>query len=263
MAVVVLTLVSCVACSRDDERASDRTAAISAPSVDGTLDRLPPQLRDRFESSAGRAELKRALEDSERLKVEARRLRLHERPEVRQQVQELEDRLIVQQLLKEEFARLEPAEDEQRAFYNARQALFQEPERVRVVRVFAASRGDPPAARARAEALRKRWLSGENLDALLRESDGGERGRGGDLGFVTTDHADAALAKVAFSLNGEAISEVTPTNGGFSVMKVVERSAPRVIPFDEARPLVLARMKPTLERKAFDALVGRLREARD
>ena len=55
--------------------------------------RLPPALREQFETPAGRREFTRSMIDKRLLVLEARRRKLTEDPELRRQVQELEERL--------------------------------------------------------------------------------------------------------------------------------------------------------------------------
>lgn len=260
--VFVCLLAACGGDPAQSPRTAERNDA-NADDAEAALARLPPALRERFETMNGRQELTRALEDAARLKREARTRKLHEKPEIQTQVRELEDRLIVQQLLNDEVAAHLPDEAAQKKFWQENPSLFQRPERVRAARVFVAAREDAAKARQRAETLRVRWVGGEALAVLAKDSDGGDRVRGGDIGFLTLDHRDAALAKAAFALEKGQISAVVATDGGFSVVTVTDRLPAGVIPFEEARPEVVARMKPLLERKAFDALVARLREERD
>lgn len=228
---------------------------------DEKIAQLPPLLRERFATQAGRSEMERALEDAARLRDEGRARKIHERPEIRQEVQDLEDRLTIQQLLRDEAKAHAPDEATLKKFWDENQSLFRQPERVRVGRVFVAQRGDLPAARTKASALRKRWTGGEALASVAKDGDGGERVRGGDMGFLKADHPDRALAKAAFALGAGEISEPLPTEGGVSVLSVLERSPAHAVPFPEARADVEARMKPLLERRAFEQLITRLREA--
>lgn len=228
--------------------------------VEAEIAKLPPVLREKFESRAGRSEFERALADAAGLKAEARARKLDELPAIQKQVRETEDRLIVQELLKQELAQTVVAEEELKKFWQENQSLFQQPERVRVSRVFVATRGDPDGARKRAEAFKKRLDGGEALASVAKEGEGAERVRGGDLGFVSTDHADRALAKAALALEPKQVSEVIATDGGFSVLVALEKQPARVVPFEEARPKVQAHITPVLERRAFEKLVTKLRE---
>ena len=253
--ILALALVGgCGGCARKDAppRAVDPSDAIR---------KLPPLLREHFDTAAGAKEMQHALEDKALLVAEARRQKLDEKPDVRNQVNALEERLIVKDLVAAELKGLQPDDAALRTYWQDHPAQFSEPERVRISRVFVAERGERSAARTRAEDLRQRMIANEPPASVAKDGDGAERVRGGDFGFVKRDDADLALVKAAFALKRAGdVSEVTETAGGFSVLVLVDRAQARVVPFEEAREQVKNRMQPILERRAFDKLVSQLRE---
>lgn len=232
--------------------------AISHADAATAVRKLPPQLRERFSSEAGLAQMDEALRDKELLIAEARRRRLNENDAVRDQVRALEDRLVVQELLKQE----KPAratEEELRAFFDADKSRFAEPERVAVRRLFVSSRADAESAKRKASSLLVRLEKGESFEVLLKESDGPERVRGGDYGPVTKDSQDRGLSKAAFELQPGQHSSVVATDGGYSILLCDRRLPARTPPFEEVRSDVENRFQPMLERRAFDQLLTKLR----
>ncbi len=223
------------------------------------LEKLPAPLRERFDSPAGQRELGRALQDKALLVAEARRRGYGDRVDVKDAVQQLEERLMVQALVRDEQRTLAATPAEIEAYYAEHLADFRQPERVAVKRLFVADRGDRTAALDRAKALINRIRAGATLETLVKESDGPERIRGGDYGAVAIDDKDAALAKAAFSLTPGTHSDVVATAGGFSIVWATERFPPRVRPLDEVRGEVANRLQPMLERRAFENTVKRLR----
>jgi peptidyl-prolyl cis-trans isomerase C len=242
---------------------------ITAEELTREAQRLPPELREQFETAAGRREFLQAMVDKRLLLQEARRRGLHEAPEVRRQVQELEDRLAMQALLAEEERATGPAsEAEVRAFYEARKAEFAEPERVRVGRLLAALKpgagaGERAKARQRAEAWAAKLRRGEPLEKVATEGDGPERTQRGELGlFARGEFPAKELEEAAFSLRkaGE-VSAVLSAPEGASVLVLLERRPGRIPSLEEVRPLVEGRMAPGFKRKGFDELLRRLRGA--
>ncbi|HEX8435508.1 peptidylprolyl isomerase [Archangium sp.] len=231
--------------------------------------RLPPQLREQFDTVNGRREFIRSMIDKRLLAQEARRRALHEQKDIQRQVRDLEERLIIQALLaEEEKAASTPSEEQLRAYYEANKAELSQPERVRVVRVLAAvpagsSAAERTRARQRAEQFAQRLRKGEAVARVAADGDGPERIQGGDLGlFARGDGRDSALEKAAFALTkAGAVSPVVEEAGGYSVIQLVERREPRIPPFEEVRSTLLGRMQPQMKRKVFDDLLTRLRQA--
>lgn len=232
------------------------------------LQRLPPAMRREFDNLAGRRELAQSLVDKKLLALEARRRHLEARPDIRRQVDELEDRLVVQALLADEEKAQPPVGDADLArAYEAHKAELGQPERVRVDRVLAAvAAGAPPAARARArqraEEFARRLRRGEPIAKVALAGDGPERKAGGELGWLArTDPLDAEAAKALFALRrpGEVTSPVA-IHDGYAVFVLLERQSARTPALAEVRGEMQGREDASRRRRAFDELVSRLRK---
>ncbi|MEW5850434.1 MAG: peptidyl-prolyl cis-trans isomerase [Myxococcota bacterium] len=229
--------------------------------------RLPPVLREQFETENGQREFLRAMQDKRLLAAEARRRNLAAEPTIAKQVRELEERLIIQKLLEIEESKSPVTEEEARTWFEANKEMLKQPERVRVVRVLAAAKGassgDLQTARTKAERFRRRLTSGEATQKVAPDGDGPESARGGDLGFIQAgDHPDKALEAAAFSLKNRGdVSEVVKTQDGYAVLVLTDRREARIPSYDEVRSDVIARMEPQRKRKVFNEVIRRLREA--
>lgn len=233
--------------------------------------RLPESLRERFETPVGRRELAYSLVDKRLMVQEARERGLAEDPEVRRQVRELEERLIVQALLRaEERAAGAPQEGELRAYFEANRESFRQPERVRLARVLAAvppgaSSPERARAKARAEEFARRLKAGESLSRVQMAGDGPERATGGEMGLVARgDLRDEAAEAVVFGLaRPQQVTPVLQTADGFAVFQLLERRESRMPSFEEVRGEVEGRVAPSRQRKVFDALRAKLRGEAD
>lgn len=240
---------------------------VTSAEIQREANRMPPALREQFETVNGRRELVSAMIDKRLLFEEARRRELPAEPDIARQVRELEERLAIQALLAAEEKKVPPpTEAEARAWFDAHAEAFAQPERLRVARVLArvqpgASDRERTFARERAARFAERLRRGEPIASVARDGDGPEREKGGDLGFVTRGvAANAAAAKAAFALaEPGAVSPVFQDEAGFAVLQIVERQAARTPPFEEVRRDVENRMSPERKRKVFDDLLARLR----
>ena len=229
-------------------------------------ERMPPALRAKFDSPAGRRELVRSLIDKRLLVLEAQRRGFQDDPEIRRQVDELEERLVIKALLAaEEKAAPAPSQKELRDYYEAHKAELASAARVRLSRVLVkvaagASDADRKRASLKAERLARLLGEGQSMAQIAPKGDGPERERGGDLGFLTGASGDPALERAALALRtpGE-LSPVIACAEGFAVLQLAERREGRVPSFEEARAEVIGRLAPHCQRKLFDDLLSRLR----
>lgn len=85
-------------------------------------------------------------------------------------------------------------------------------------------------ARAKAEELRARVISGESFRALaiLYSEDPGSSKNGGDLGFFARGAMVPEFDAVAFRLKEDSVSEVFETSFGFHFMEMLERRGEQI-----------------------------------
>jgi parvulin-like peptidyl-prolyl isomerase len=264
-AAVAAYIVLC-AC-RQPPAASDGTVVghfnggdVSSGELQHAVDKLPPVLRQQFQTATGERELVQSLIDRKLLILEARKRGLAADPDIKRQVTELEERLLLQVLVeKEESA--SPAVDEHRAreWYDAHKAELTEPERVHLGRVLV--KGGKADAKKRANAIQKRLQAGEPLARLAALGSGPEKAQGGELGWVAKGEAKlVSLQPVAFDLPKAGASVVIEDPEGAAVLVLLEKRAARVPPFEEARAGIFGKLEPARRRKVFDDLVARVRQ---
>lgn len=221
--------------------------------------RLPTALRDQYTTPNGRKQFVQAVLSKRLLREEARRRGLTEAPEVRAQVEELEERLAIQALLAE-AARTAPmtSESELKAYFEAHKPEFRSPTRVRISRVLLRGDSADKTLRARAESIRQRALKGEAFAKLATLGSGPEATAGGDVGWISEISDDET--KAALGLKAGEVSAVLAVSSGVAVLKATERQEARDATFEEVRQLVVGRYAPVQQRKVFDDLVRQLEE---
>lgn len=128
------------------------------------------------------------------------------------------------------------------ADYDARLEEFERPEQVRarhiLIRLAEDADADAEAAaRERIDAIAKRIREGADfVDVALEVSeDPGSKDQGGDLGFFPRGRMVKAFEEAAFSLEPGTVSEVIRSPHGLHLIRVEEKRAAVVVPFEEAR----------------------------
>jgi len=161
-----------------------------------------------------------------------------------------------------------------RAAYDERSDEYDRPEQVRARHILVqlpedADAETEAAARKKMDAIVERIRKGADFaDVALEVSeDPGTKDQGGDLGFFARGGIVPALEEAAFSLEPGAISEVIRTPSGLHLIRVEERRAAMVEPFEEARDEIardLLRQEEAIRRARARAeeLAAAIREGR-
>lgn len=127
------------------------------------------------------------------------------------------------------------------AYYRAHPDSFALPARVRIRQIFLkAPEGADPAGRetrrADAEALRADLSRGAEFSELARaRSDGTEAVKGGDLGYFHSGELLPAIDRAIETMAEGETSPVIATPLGFHIVRLEERQAGRLKPFEEAK----------------------------
>ena len=159
--------------------------------------------------------------------------------------------------------------DEQlKAYYDAHpdEMTWQEGARIRQI-VIGVPPGASPEQRADARRRIENILNalragGDFAELAAANSDGPEAQRGGDSGIVTRGgNALPAVEKAALELQSGEISDIVSTERGFHIIEVVERRAAGVIPFDEAKDRIRAKLTVHDRQERIASYVKQLKES--
>lgn len=117
--------------------------------------------------------------------------------------------------------------------------------------------GNEEGARKVLKQLRKRPPA-DFSELARRESIAPEASRGGDLGWFEMGTMPAVFDEVCFTLDVGEISNVTPSELGFHIFKVLEREDARALTFEEAKPELLDTLRTKRLRAAEKAYLKEL-----
>ena len=178
----------------------------------------------------------------------------------------IEDSDLVNQLLQQLGEGIEISDEEILTFYTENPTFFQAPEEVSARHILfkveaGADDETKAAAKAKAEAARKRALAGEDFATLAIELSEGPSGpKGGDLGFFTRERMVAPFADAAFAMMPGEISGVVETQFGYHVIMVEERREARTVPLEEAKDRIRQGLAQEGQGERVEALLISLRE---
>ncbi|HZI63332.1 MAG TPA: peptidyl-prolyl cis-trans isomerase [Thermoanaerobaculia bacterium] len=144
-------------------------------------------------------------------------------------------------------AALEVPDTEARAYYDAQQEEFTRPEQVRASHILLKVDEKRPAdvAQRELQAVRRRVEAGEDFAALAQQlsEDPGSQPRGGDLGFFGRGQMIPEFEEAAFSAQPGQLVGPIQTDFGYHLIRVEERRAGGVAPFDEVKAQIVSRLR--------------------
>lgn len=153
------------------------------------------------------------------------------------------------------FKKLEPADSELEAYYEANKKNFVVGEQRRVAQILTRTE-------AEAKAAYDKVAKGAEFADVAKElsRDMVTATKGGDLGWVFSDNVPSAFAEVKKIAAGKVLKPVK-TDAGWHVIKLLEIKAPSQPPFAEVKDKVLAQALDEQKRKARTFWVEKLRGA--
>ena len=236
---------------------------ITARQFDDIVKTLPQQYQEAARGP-GRRDFAMNLAQLQMLADEAAKTGLAKRPDLQTQLEFHRMNLLAQAM----FQNLEDASSvsdaQVQAYYDAHKADY---ETVTARHILIRANGAPmPAAQgkknlsdaealAKADAIRKRIASGEDFAKVAKEvsDDTGSGANGGDLGTFKKGMMVPPLEAAAFTLKPGDISEPVKTQFGYHIIQVQTHA---VKTLDEAKPDILAQLKPIAARQAVAAMAG-------
>ena len=135
-----------------------------------------------------------------------------------------------------------------RAIYNKDSKPFQRPAGTHTSHILIRQDGDKEAARKRAEEVLAKVKAGGDFMALAQQfsEDPGSAVRGGDLGFYSQGRVVKPFEDAVAKLKPGETSGLVESEFGFHIIRLHERRAAGVAPFEEVRPMLEARVRGEL-----------------
>ena len=175
--------------------------------------------------------------------------------------------LAIQQLIDTYIAKKATVSDQEiKAFYESRLALFKQPEQVRASHILIkvepqADGSQKAAARKKIEKIQQRVQKGEDFAALAQElSQDPSSAKGGDLGYFGRGQMVRSFEQAAFALMPGEVSDIVETKFGYHLIKVIERKPETTIAFEDIKDRLGHYLKQEKVQKEVSLYVQKLKE---
>jgi len=176
---------------------------------------------------------------------------------------QIHDSILVNRLLKREVGDLPITEEELRQRFEREKSQYTLGERVHLEHIVfqvGDERGDEAAKTAAARRLVAAARSGASFSALVRDQVVAGAGTGGDLGTVFVADMRSEVRDAVAKLKVGEVSDPFESPAGIHVIRLVERIAPTVRPFDEVERDLREREFNERSQKRFDSVVAEVKK---
>lgn len=200
----------------------------------------------------------------------ARKKGIDKQPEVVQLIEFYKNGILASRLIEEEVtSKLAINETDLSLYYTMNESEFRHPDMIRVRHILLKvtqymNDEDRAKVREKAEAVHKRIMDGEDFATLASEvsEDNSSRHRGGDLGLIQKGKVAKPFENAAFSLKPGEVSGVVETSSGYHIIKLDEKVAAGVWPFDTVKESIQEKVRQKFKESKTKELTERvLKEA--
>jgi parvulin-like peptidyl-prolyl isomerase len=197
-------------------------------------------------------------------------------PEIQAELEAAKEAALFDLYVRDVVASQIVTEADVRKFYDGHPTEFRVPERakVRMIQVSTANRTREQAraiisgvmrelfAAKAAANIAPQMLIDAFADQARDHSEHGSASAGGDLGWITRDSLEGALAAAAFSLQRGVVSGILESDSGLHLLLVEERQAASIMPYEDARAGIREFLVSQSSQKVVEALSRATNELR-
>ncbi len=267
--IIMVCIASLAGCSGKKDGDAKKDANSSGPvlaEVSGTtitvdafkkeMENLPPYLKPMTETADGKKEMLETMVIRELILQEAAKEGVENSPAVKDKIDELKKRLVVEAYLKKKVEEQATVSDvELKKFYDANTDKFKTGDQVKASHILLK---DEKQAKDIAAQLK----SGANFEELAKKhSADGAAAKGGDLGWFSKGSMIPEFEKVAFGMKEGGISGIVKTKFGYHLIKLTAKRPAGNRSFDEVKDQIKAQLLPGKQQEAFQKLKDDLKKS--
>jgi len=198
---------------------------------------------------------------------EAIRLKLDQKPDVKDKIEEFTKGILMQALVEEKVNKnIAVSDKEIEEYYTSHQDEFKIPEKIKVSYILV--KVDPKAQKevndekkAKAEEILAKARAGEDFSALAKQysEDTKTKNKGGVLPFFAKGSKDSEFEKAAFNLKKNEISDPILTKKGYNIIKLTDKKEGRTKSLKEASNKIENKLKQKNRNEAIENLLNDLK----
>ena len=220
------------------------------------LDNLPSYLKQMAESVEGKKEMLETMIIRELIMQEAGKEGIENTPAVKEKLEELKKRLVVEAYLKkkvEEQAKI--SDEELKKFYDQNKDKFKTGDQVKASHIIVKTEKE-------AKELLAQVKAGGNFEELAKKSStDGAASKGGDLGWFSKGSMIPEFEKVAFAMKENQISDVVKTKFGYHIIKLTGKRAAGERSFEDVKDQIKSSLLPNKQQEVFQKLKEELKKS--
>jgi peptidyl-prolyl cis-trans isomerase C len=229
---------------------------ITVDSFKKEIESLPPYLKPMAESADGKKEMLETMIIRELILQDAAKDGIENTPAVKEKLDELRKRLVVETYLKkkvEEQAKV--TDEEMKKFYDQNKDKFNTGAQIKASHILVKSEKEANDALAQIKA-------GGNFEELAKKlSTDGAAAKGGDLGWFSKGSMIPEFEKVAFAMKEGDISGAVKTKFGYHVIKLTGKRAAGARTFEEVKDQIKTAILPGKQQEVFQKLKDDLKKS--
>lgn len=268
-ALVAVSVIALIGCNGKKEGAAVTETKPSGPvlaEVGGTtitvesfnkeMENLPPYLKPMTETADGKKEMLETMIIRELILQEASKDGIENTPAVKEKLDELKKRLVVEAYLKKKVEEQAKVSDEDlKKFYDQNKDKFKTGDQVKASHILLKAEKEAKDVLAQVKA-------GGNFEELAKKfSTDGAASKGGDLGWFSKGSMIPEFEKVAFTMKEGQISDVVKTKFGYHIIKLTGKRAAGERTFDDVKEQIKTSMLPGKQQEVFQKLKEDLKKS--
>ncbi|HZV81398.1 MAG TPA: peptidylprolyl isomerase, partial [Geobacteraceae bacterium] len=187
---------------------------------------------------------------------EASKAGLENTPAVKDKLEELKKRLVVEAYLKQKVEEQAKVSDEElKKFYDANKEKFKTGDQAKASHILVKDEN-------KAKEILAQLKSGGNFEELAKKySTDGAAAKGGDLGWFNKGSMIPEFEKVAFAMKEGETSGIVKTKFGYHIIKLTGKRSAGTRTFEEVKDQIKAAILPTKQQEIFQKIKDDLKKS--
>lgn len=229
---------------------------ITVDSFKKEMENLPPYLKPMTETADGKKEMLETMIIRELILQEASKDGIENTPAVKEKLEELKKRLVVEAYLKKKVEEQSNVSDEDlKKFYDQNKEKFKTGDQVKASHILL-------KAEKEAKDVLAQLKAGGNFEELAKKfSTDGAAAKGGDLGWFGKGSMIPEFEKVVFAMKENQTSDVVKTKFGYHIIKLTGKRAAGERSFEDVKEQIKASMLPGKQQEVFQKLKDDLKKS--